>query len=511
MRTLLFLLLGTFQLQAQTRTFDITQFGAKADGQTVNTLSINEAVRACHAAGGGTVRIPVGTFVSGTVRLLDHVNLHLDAGAVLKGSPNLTDYVLDGAEQGLLFAFEARNVSLTGPGTVDGNSQAFFDPNVSHYGKMGLGFERRYTRQGEAYMPPGQRFADGPITYDRRPGMLGALLRCEGVRIEGVRLLNSPEWTLRLGDCDDVLVHGITIQTDLLVPNSDGIHCTTSRNVRISDCLLRCGDDAIAITGFGDEYPGFEQTHPYPKQPDYAKRTVGNRTGVCENIVVSNCILQSRSAGVRVGYGDNSIRNCLFQNLVIYDSHRGIGVFNRDRATIENIRFDHVQIQTRLHSGHWWGKGEPIHVSSIRQRAEVPVGPLRNVQFTNVVADAESGVVLWGTPESRLQDLRFENVQLTLRGGPLSTDWGGNVDLRPSWPAERQLFRHDIPGLFATHVDGLTLRDVAVRWGTDLPAYFTHALAIEEATNVRLTDFVGTGARPGVPPTRFTKITFAKP
>lgn len=504
MKNALLLLLLAAPALAQTRPFDITQFGAKPDGQTVNTTAINAAVRACHAAGGGTVLVPAGTFVSGTVRLLSHVNLHLDAGAVLKGSPNLTDYDLDGTRQGLLFAFEARDVSITGQGTVDGNSQVFFNPNIAHYGKMGLGFERKYTRQGEAYMPPNQVFPDGPITYDQRPGMLCVMLRCERVAVESVAFLNSPEWTFRFGDCDDVRVSGITIQTDLLVPNSDGIHCTTSRNVRISDCHIRAGDDAIAITGFGDEYPGFERTHPYPKQPDYAKRTLGNRTGFCENIVVSNCVLQSRSAGIRIGYGDNSIRNCLFQNLVIHDSHRGIGVFNRDRAAIENIRFDHVTIQTRLHSGHWWGKGEPIHVSSIRQRADVPVGLLRNVQFTNVVAESESGVVLWGTSESRLQDVRFDNVALTLRGGPLSRDWGGNFDLRPSWPAEQQLFKHDIPGVFAQNVDGLALRDVTVRWGKNLPDYFTHALDVENCTGVRLENVVGSAAKPTLPAVKTT-------
>lgn len=507
MKTLALFLFIAAQALAQTRPFDITQFGAKPDGQTVNTTAINDAVRACHAAGGGTVLVPAGTFVSGTVRLLSNVNLHLDAGATLKGSPNLADYQLDGTKRGLLFAFEARNVSITGRGTVDGNSPQFFNPNVSHYGKMGLGFERRFTRQGEAYLPPNQFFPDGPITYDQRPGMLCVLLRCERVAIEGVAFVNSPEWTFRLGDCDDVRVSGITVATDLLVPNSDGIHCTTSRNVRISDCHLRCGDDAIAVTGFGDETGVGGRM--YDEQPDYTKRTVGNKVGACEHIVVSNCVLQSRSAGIRVGYGDNPIRHCLFQNIVIHDSHRGIGVFNRDRADITDVRFDHISIQTRLHSGHWWGKGEPIQVSSVRQKADVPVGRVRNVQFTNIVAESESGVVLWGTPESRLQDVRFDNVTLTLKGGPLSQDWGGNFDLRPALPADQQLFKHDIPGIFAQNVDGLALRDVTVRWGQALPDYFTHALELENSTGVRLENFDGQAAKPTLQAVKTTGV--AKP
>ncbi len=493
-KTIVLLVLVAVQAFAQSRSFDISQFGAKPDGQTVNTQAINDAVKACSAAGGGTVLIPPGTFVSGTVRLLSNVNLHLDASATLKGSPNLPDYDLDGARHGLIFAFEARNVSITGAGTVDGNSAQFFNPKVSHYGKMGLGFERKYTRQGETYLPPNQVFADGPITYDQRPGMMVVLLRCERVQIQNVAFINSPEWTFRLGDCDDVRVSGITIATDPLVPNSDGIHCTTSRNVRISDCHIRCGDDAIAITGFGDETGVGGRMDD--RQPDYTKRTVGNRVGACEHIVVTNCVLQSRSAGIRIGYGDNPIRDCLFQNIIIHDSHRGIGVFNRDRADITDIRFDHISIQTRLHSGHWWGKGEPIHVSSIRQKADVPVGRVRKVQFTNIVAESESGVVLWGTPESRLQDVRFNNVSLTLKSGPLSRDWGGNFDLRPAWPADQQLFKHDIPAIFAQNIDGLALRDVTVRWGGALPDYFTHALEVQNSAGVRIENFDGQAAKP---------------
>ena len=91
---------------------------------------------------------------------------------------------------------------------------------------------------------------------------------------------------------------------------------------------------------------------------------------MCENVAVSNCTLSSRSAGVRVGYGPNPIRNCVFQNLVIRNSNRGLGLFVRQEGSIENVLFNNIVIQTRLHTGHWWGKGEPIHLS-VRAGAEV--------------------------------------------------------------------------------------------------------------------------------------------
>jgi polygalacturonase len=277
----------------------VTDFGAKGDGRTLNTLAINRAIEACHEAGGGVV-VPPGTFLTGTLRLLSHVQLHLEAGAVLKGSTNLADYQLDGVRRGLVFAFEATDVALTGLGTIDGSSDAFFDPQRMH-GFRNLGFDRRFTRQGDAYMPPDTVFDDGPIYYEQRPGTMIQMFRCERVVVENLRFLSPPEWTFRFGDCDDVLVHGITIRANLKVPNSDGIHLTTSRNVRISDCNLSCGDDTIAVTGFGDE------TGPAPPAQtngaDYRSRRMGNRTGYCENITVANCTpgirLDGRARGLR--------------------------------------------------------------------------------------------------------------------------------------------------------------------------------------------------------------------
>lgn len=473
----------------------ITEFGAKGDGRTLNTAAINRAIQACHEAGGGVVVVPPGTFITGTLRLLSRVELHLEAGATLKGSTNLADYQLDGVRRGLIFASEATDVALTGLGTIDGNSDVFFDPTRMH-GLRNPGFDRRFTRQGEAYLPPDTVFPDGPIFYEQRPGTLVEMRRCERVAVKGLRFLNPPEWTFRLGDCDDVLVHGITIRANLKVPNSDGIHLTTSRNVRISDCNLSCGDDTIAVTGFGDETgraPGLGTDGA-----DSRSRRVGNRTGYCENITVANCVLESASAGVRVGYGRNPIRNCVFQNLVIHNSNRGLGVFARDEGDIENLLFQNITIHTRLYSGHWWGKGEPIHVSAIQQNPAVPVGRIRRVSFSNILAESEGGVVIYGTPESPVEDLTMHNLRLKVSAGPLALDWGGNFDLRPSALAAEQLFEHDIPAVFIRHATGLRLQDLDVTWAQDLPPFYTVALELEDSRGL-LRGFTGRAARDKLP------------
>lgn len=139
--------------------------------------------------------------------------------------------------------------------------------------------------------------------------------------------------------------------------------------------------------------------------------------------------LESASTGVRVGYGRNPIRNCVFQNLVIYNSHRGLGVFARDEGNIENLLFQNITIRTRLYSGHWWGKGEPIHVSAIRQNPAVPVGRIRRVTFSNILADSEGGVVVYGTPKSPIEDLTIHNLRLTVTAGPLAAGFDSTRSL----------------------------------------------------------------------------------
>jgi hypothetical protein len=225
---------------------------------------------------------------------------------------------------------------------------------------------------------------------------------------------------------------------------------------------------------------------------------MGNRTGSCETITVANCTLQSASAGVRVGYGRNPIRNCVFQNLVIYNSHRGLGVFARDEGDIENLLFQNITIHTRLYSGHWWGKGEPIHISAIRQNPQMPVGRVRRVMFSGIVAEAEGGVVVYGTPESPIEDLTIQNLRLVVSAGSLARDWGGNFDLRPSTPASEQLFRHDVPALFFRHATGLRLDGVDVKWRGDLPEFFASALEFERCSG-RVTGFSGSAAHAKLP------------
>lgn len=471
----------------QAGVYNILDFGARADGTTLNTQAINDAVNKCFENGGGTVLVPAGTFVTGTIILKSNVNLHLEAGAVLSGSTNLDDYSNSFRRNGIIFCEDAYNVSISGSGAIQANGIKFYETDKNHTYEE---FDKNRTRQKQGYMPEGTFFTDGPLKRKPKPGMTIVFYHCTKVSIKGITILDTPSWATRFGYCDDLLIDGITILNNILIPNSDGIHCTASRNIRISDCHIVAGDDAIVLTGFPKEEdtPGFTSE-------EQDKHTYGNKTIFAENMTVTNCILKSSSAGIRIGYGQHPIRRCTFSNIVIHDSHRGIGIFAHDDSNIEDLIFSDIIIETKLLNGQWWGHGEPIHLSCISRFPGRKAGQIKNVQFNNINATGEQGILVFGLKESTLENIRFSNVRLHIRKGKETLTYGGNFDLRPASPIEMQIFEHDIPGIYAQHVNGLEIEDFKLTWGNDLPAFFTHGVECVNVNNLVINDFSG-GANP---------------
>jgi len=365
-------------LQVQAANYNILDFGAKGDGNFLNTKAINKAVEHCSQQGGGTVIIPSGTFVTGCIMLKSNVDLHLVAGAELLGSENMTDYKTGDETHGMIFCEDATNVSISGSGTINGNGIHFYEKDKSHVYDE---FDKSLTRQKENYMPEGTFFTDGPLKRISMPGMTIVFFHCTNVSMTGITIKDTPIWATRFGFCDGVLIEGVTIQNNILIPNSDGIHTTVSRNIRIANCNIVAGDDCIVVTGF----PKDEET-PEFNSADQDAHTYGNKTIYAENITVTNCQLKSSSAGIRIGYGQHPIRRCIFSNIVIYDSHRGIGIFAHDASNIEDLIFTDIIIETRLRNGQWWGHGEPIHLSCISRFEGRKAGQIKNVQLNNNTA-----------------------------------------------------------------------------------------------------------------------------
>ena len=496
MKNIFLLLLLTITINALGDVYNIKDYGA-VEGQ-LSTDGIQMAVDECFTRGGGVVLVPAGRFITGTIELKSHVNLHLQQGAVLEGSKNLEDYTTGDRRNGIIYCLNAQQVSITGQGMIDAQGIFFYDTTVNHTYPE---FDKQVVRQKDGYMPEGEFYSDGPVKRKVSPGMTITFYHCSAVVLEDITIKDTPLWAVRFAYCDDVLVSGISIYNNLMVPNSDGVHCTTSRNIRVSDCDIRAGDDAFIVTGFTMD----EQTPGY-NNAEQKKYKYGNKTEFSENVTVTNCTFQSRSAGIRVGYGQHPIRNCVFNNIVIYGSNRGIGVFAHDASTIENLIFSNFVIETRLHNGQWWGNGEPIHLSSITRFEGEPTGKIRKVQFNNITATSEAGILIYGDEPSSIQSVSFNNIDLKLVKGKETMDYGGNFDLRPAAEIKKQLFMHDIPGIYAFNVDGMDICDFRLEWDDNLPAFFTDGIECNSVKDLSIRNFTG-GPNPNSPEGKKDRLT----
>jgi hypothetical protein len=465
-----------FLSNVQAKDYNILDFGAK-NGEKA-TSAIQEAVDHCHAHGGGRVLVPAGKFITGTIVLKSHVILHLEPGAVLQASHDITDYLRTFRLHGMIFAEDATDIGITGTGTINAQGTTFYDPTGNHTYEE---FDRQLTRQKEKYMPEGEFYTDGPIKRLPKPGMTISFFHCSNILMRDFLLLDTPSWAIRLGYCEEGHIDGIKIFNNLMVPNSDGIHMTASRNMRITNCHISAGDDAIIVTGFAIEenVPDFD-----PKVQEAHEH--GNKSIYAENIMVTNSQLQSRSSAIRIGYGQHPIRRCIFSNIQIYGSNRGIGVFAHDKSHIEDLIFSNITIETRLHNGQWWGNGEPIHLSAVSRFEDIPAGSIKNVQFRNIIMEGEHGIVAFGLPSSPLENISFKDVVLHIKKGKETMDYGGNFDFRPVADPGLRLFQHDIPGLYAQYTNGLTLDDFRLSWDEDLPAFFTHGVWCKSVSNLIL-------------------------
>ncbi len=460
---LLFILLSFFQLNAQSSetVFNITSFGAVGDGKTLNTKSIQTAIDACAEKGGGKVLIPAGEFISGVIQLKSNVTLYLQNGAVLKGSTNLDDYVLEGVRVGLIYTKNCSNVMIKGEGIIDGNGDSFqymdkrktFQPNEY----------KLFTRQGKDYANEANTVSDGPAEpHEKRPYQMIIYSNCTNVHVQDVTIKNSPFWTLHFADCNGVVVSNTRILNNILIANSDGIDCTSCSNVLISNCEIVGGDDAIVLNSYSVhfELPGFQNL----------KRS-------SENIVVSNCVLVSRSSGIRIGGIDHDyMKNYSFNNIVIHNSNRGILINTSIEGGIENCTFSDITIETRLHTGDWWGKAEPIHIQAMPTSMGRKVGSIKDIRFRNIKAVSESGILIYGCEPGIISNITIDGLDLQMKNGPLQKLYGGNFDLRPTISANMNLFSHDIPAIFIKNASGINILNSKIVYENTMEDFFKYGI-----------------------------------
>jgi polygalacturonase len=466
--SLLFILLFVCTVKAQ-QVFNITRYGAKADGKSNNAIALQKAINACSAVGGGRVLVPAGgVFVSGPFKLKSHVEFYVETGATLLASPDEKLYTESAFRankgEGTIWigGDNLEQVTICGGGIIDGNGISF----------MGM-------EAGDSYdLKPFK-------VIDPRPHLL-TLVGCKNVRIRDLTIRNSAYWTLHLAGCNDVVISGITLLNSVKIRNSDGIDLDHSKNVRIADCNIESGDDGICLKN-RREYQEF---------------------GACENIMVSNCTMTSSSCAIKIGSENmDRISHVVINNCIIKNSNRGLGIQNRDEGTVSDVIFSNIIIDAHFFSDTWWGKAEPIYVTAYRRantnnkdagwrlpkgQTEGSVGQVKNIYFSNIKCQSENGAYISGESADKVSDIYFDNVDMRI--AKTTALPGGVYDRRPA--NVDGLIKGRTSAFYFDQATNIFIRNCSVNWGGNLPDYYAHAVENHGVINLKITNLEGQSAFP---------------
>lgn len=432
---------GSREVAAERLVFNVRSFGAVGDGVTLDTSAIQQAIDTCHAQEGGTVLVPAGRYLIGTLFLKSHVHLELTSTAVLLGTSDLNCYASHIEPCGfvnaahinkcLIYAEDAEGISLSGGGAIDGQGGAF-----------------------PAAAPDGQ--------WGERP-MLMRFVRCRRVTLTGLLLRDAGAWCAHFLRCSDVRVQGVTIR-NLAKFNNDGIDLMGTENVTISDCLITCEDDAICLQDMFDDAP-------------------------VRNVVITNCVMSTRWSAIRTGGAHRGgIRDVTVSNCVIHDTFGcGIKLQISGNGTLENMAFSNIVMRNvsapiSLRFGNH-------HYNNEQRDARHPWGGMKNILFDNIRASVcdeqalRAGIASHYPPESAAQPHPGEERQcISICGIPGHPVEGVTLsDIHITYPGggtAEDAARRDLPeledqypeyfmfgvlpayGIYARHARGLTLDNV---------------------------------------------------
>jgi hypothetical protein len=394
--------------------YDVRSFGAKGDGVTKDTEAVNKALEACAKAGGGTVYFAPGVYLCGSLHLRSGATLWIDSGATIKGSPDYADYdpfeKLDFKNDAdpetsffhhaLIWGENVERVAIVGEGTIDANRQRRGGPKII------------------------------------------ALKRCRFVNIQGVRLLNAPNYNISMLGTDFVNISGVTI----LNGYADGIDPDACQDVRISNCHIESVDDAIV-----------------PK----ASFSLGERRA-CENIVVTNCFLSTAANCFKLGtesggdFKHITVSNCVMTGLKgIGHATSGISLESVDGANLDGVAISNVSM---------FDARAPVFIrlgSRCRDGAPAP-GSIRNIIISNIVAlNASTTSSITGIPGCYPEGITLSNIRLVYNGGgPARVKKDAPVpELEREYPSADMFETLPAYGLYCRHVKGLVLSNVQLLYG----------------------------------------------
>jgi polygalacturonase len=430
---------GTDKVQV----FNVLQYGAIGDGKTLDTKAIQEAIDKASSTNNQTrVLIPTGhKFLIGTVYLKSNIDFCLEGNSELMVSTNRNDYSGEAA----VMAQGANNLKISGSGTINGRALEF----MSHF---------------EA--------ANGWwIPKDWRPKLF-ILTSCKNLDIRDITIEKAPLWSLHMLGCEHVLIDNIKIKNNLDVPNCDGIDPDHCRNVEIRNCSILCGDDAIVVKTTRQEQ-------------DY---------GPSANIWVHNCTLETQDSGLKIGTETTQdIFNVVFEKCNIKTSSRGLTIQLRDEGNVFNVMFKDITFVSKYYSNPWWGRGEAISFTSIPRNPGTKIGTIHDIHVQDIQGLAENSVRINGTKESRINNVSFNKVNITMNR---STSFaGGLFDNRPT-KAYEGIEIHGNPGYYVCFADNVNITGCSIQWGKIIPDYFTHAIEAHDVTGLTIEKFDGEAAHP---------------
>jgi polygalacturonase len=378
------------------REYNIRDFGAIADGKTNNAESIQAAIETCASEGGGRVLVSGGTYLTGTLVLRSGVELHIAADGVLLASANREDFPefpkqhvdvsklsrFSGAA--MIYAERCENISITGMGKIDGNGYAYVTPCAPYHSGWS------YRRNGANTLPRVVFFAG-----------------CKNVLVEDVAVVDAPAgWAYWIHDCDFVRFDRAKVLCALDFPNNDGIHINSSRDVTVSNCEIRTGDDCIILRA--------------------ANRSL-YEPKVCERVTVTGCTLMSRTNAIRIGWvGDGTIRDCKLSDLTIDQTRTGIAIYlptaavafsdnnaqscgadekKRDlgasaleKTHIENISFSNITMKNLYLS--------PLEIE-IDTDENTPCDCIKNIRFRHIYAETLGFFAIIGREGNAVENICF--------------------------------------------------------------------------------------------------------
>lgn len=391
---------------------DMQKAGADISGKKLNTLLINKTIKRLNEKGGGTLYFPAGKYLTGSIQILSNITIELEAGATLLFSDNFDDYLpfVDMRYEGvmmksfrpLFYASDEENITIKGEGTIDGQGKKWWDEFLRIYADV----EKNGVKDLNKYQPMWDEVNKGHNLYEVtnadfaqtlkrrffRPPFIQPI-RCKNVRIEGIKIKNSPFWTVNPEFCDNVTVKGITIENEDS-PNTDGINPESCRNVHISDCHITVGDDCITIKS-GRDLQARKLNVP------------------CENITITNCTMLSGHGGVVIGSEmSGSVRNVTISNCVFDGTERGIRLKStRGRGgVVENIRVSNIVMRNILREAIILDlKYSKMEDEPLSDRTPI----FRNIHMSNLTGvDVKIPIYIRGLEEAPITDVTFKDIDI---------------------------------------------------------------------------------------------------